>query len=205
MTPPGIEGYDPTVNPYPSGPDGTGDIAKARHELKVCGKPNGFTTRIVYVTPSETGPRMFAAEQRALGRVGIKLVPQAIESASEVATPAELKTMRVGLVEETGEPSVPTGYAFYEPFAGYHGKLPSGLIFGPLDDPTVQGVLRDARRGRARQADWKTLDRAVMDDAVYLPFLWEKTLYYRNPRMTNVTCDDALASGSYDFVNVGVR
>jgi peptide/nickel transport system substrate-binding protein len=205
MTPPGIEGYDQTVNPYPSGPDGTGDVAKAKQELKVCGKPNGFTTRIVYVTPSESGPRMFAAEQKALGRVGIKIVPQAIEGSYQVATPAELKTLRVGLVEETGEAGVPTAYAFYEPFAGYHSKLPTGLTYGPLDDPTVQRVLRDAPRGRASETDWNTLDQAVMADGVYLPFLWEKTLYYRNPRMTNVTCDDALASGIYDFVNVGVR
>jgi peptide/nickel transport system substrate-binding protein len=43
-----------------------------------------------------------------------------------------------------------------------------------------------------------------MASATYLPMLWEKTLYYRNPRMTNVTCDDALAFGIYDFVNIGV-
>jgi peptide/nickel transport system substrate-binding protein len=43
-----------------------------------------------------------------------------------------------------------------------------------------------------------------MDDAVYLPYEFEKVLYYRNPRMTNVTCDNALAFGIYDFVNIGV-
>jgi peptide/nickel transport system substrate-binding protein len=43
-----------------------------------------------------------------------------------------------------------------------------------------------------------------MKDAVYLPYVWGRTLYYRNPRLTNVTCDNALAFGIYDFVNVGV-
>jgi peptide/nickel transport system substrate-binding protein len=57
----------------------------------------------------------------------------------------------------------------------------------------------------AAEADWRTLDRAVMATATYLPLVYEKTLYYRNPRLTNVTCDNALASGIYDFVNVGVR
>jgi hypothetical protein len=32
-----------------------------------------------------------------------------------------------------------------------------------------------------------------------------KQLFYRNPRMTNVTCDTALAFGASDFVNVGVN
>jgi peptide/nickel transport system substrate-binding protein len=45
----------------------------------------------------------------------------------------------------------------------------------------------------------------VMASATYLPLTWEKKLYYRNPRLTNVTCDNALASGIYDFVNAGVR
>ena len=44
-----------------------------------------------------------------------------------------------------------------------------------------------------------------MNSAVYLPFLDGKTLYYRNPRMTNVTCDNALGFGIYDFVDVGVE
>ena len=30
-----------------------------------------------------------------------------------------------------------------------------------------------------------------------------KTLFCRNARMTNVTCNIALAFGNYDFVNVG--
>jgi peptide/nickel transport system substrate-binding protein len=44
-----------------------------------------------------------------------------------------------------------------------------------------------------------------MKDAVYLPYVFGKTLYYRNPRLTNVACDNALAFGIYDFVNIGVN
>jgi peptide/nickel transport system substrate-binding protein len=44
-----------------------------------------------------------------------------------------------------------------------------------------------------------------MNQAVYLPYAWGKDLYYRNPRLTNVSCDNALAFGIYDFVNVGVN
>jgi peptide/nickel transport system substrate-binding protein len=48
------------------------------------------------------------------------------------------------------------------------------------------------------------LNQAVMANAVYLPVFYGKVLFYRNPRMTNVTCDNALAFGEYDFVNIGV-
>jgi peptide/nickel transport system substrate-binding protein len=75
-------------------------------------------------------------------------------------------------------------------------------VFSLYTDPAVQRILD----GRPKSImAWTNLDRAVMDSALYLPVMWPKVLEYRNPRMTNVTCDLALASGIYDFVNVGVR
>jgi peptide/nickel transport system substrate-binding protein len=49
------------------------------------------------------------------------------------------------------------------------------------------------------------MNHAIMDSAVYVPLYWTKTLYYRNPEMTNVTCNNALAFGIYDFVNIGIK
>jgi peptide/nickel transport system substrate-binding protein len=83
--------------------------------------------------------------------------------------------------------------------------LPTGNSNYPsLNDATVNKVLSNAPSGKSTEADWKTLDEAVMTAAVYMPIYWGKNLYYRNPRMTNVTSDNALAFGIYDFVNVGV-
>jgi hypothetical protein len=42
-----------------------------------------------------------------------------------------------------------------------------------------------------------------MELAVDLPFVYDKTLYYRNPRLTNVRNNFALGS-YYDAVNIGV-
>jgi peptide/nickel transport system substrate-binding protein len=69
----------------------------------------------------------------------------------------------------------------------------------------VNRVLTRAARGQASRRAWVRLDHDVMQDAVYLPYVFGKTLYYRNPQMTNVTCNNAQAFGSYDFVQVGVR
>jgi peptide/nickel transport system substrate-binding protein len=209
MTPPGIPGFDPDYDPYPSGPDATGDPAKATQELRACGKPNGFATRFAYGTPSETGPNLFRAEQRALGRVGIKItsapaLPHTYYCAND--SPQILRQEGIGLLSTTLSAAYPTGYGLYRPDQARFPCLQddhTDLI--RLRDPTVNRVLGEARRGRATDADWQALDRAVMSSATYLPVAWDKALYYRNPRMTNVTCDNALASGIYDFVNVGVR
>jgi hypothetical protein len=69
---------------------------------------------------------------------------------------------------------------------------------------SVVSLIKDAPKGPTSVDDWKKLDQAVMESATYLPLLGEKTLDYRTPRMTNVTCNNALAFGIYDFVNVGV-
>ena len=66
-------------------------------------------------------------------------------------------------------------------------------------------IFRDVQQAATQQeADWQKLNHQIMTDAVYLPLYWGNTLMYRNPRMTNVTCNNAQAFGNYDFVNVGV-
>jgi peptide/nickel transport system substrate-binding protein len=208
MTPPGIEGYEPSYDPYPSGADNSGDTAKAKAELQACGKPNGFTTKFFYATPSETGPYLYRVEQKALGRVGIKIttVPgDADPYGCTDGAPALLRRAGVGLLSRSLSVEYPTGSAFYhyvDPrvtcLEDQHTNLRR------LHNPTIDRILYAAARGRATDADWRALDGAVMASATYLPLTWEKTLYYRGPRLTNVTCDNALASGIYDFVNVGV-
>ena len=73
MFPLGIPGYKAGYDPYPSGSSGSGDVAKAKQELQACGKPNGFSTKYAYGTPSTAGANAFKAEQVALSRVGIKV------------------------------------------------------------------------------------------------------------------------------------
>jgi len=68
----------------------------------------------------------------------------------------------------------------------------------------INGLLNNGPAGHATEADWQKLNHQIMTDAVYVPIYWGLTMYYRNPRMTNVTCDNALAFGIYDFVNIGV-
>jgi peptide/nickel transport system substrate-binding protein len=205
MTPPRLDGHDQSLDPYSSGPRWTGNVAKARAELRLCGQPNGFSTKMVYDLLSKTDPKLFAAERAALGRVGITLIRWKLPLTGTfvfTGSPQQLKEFGIGLAENSGPPDYSTAYALYKPLAYRPNALPDGLVFSLYTDPAVQRILD----GRPKSImAWTNLDRAVMDSALYLPVMWPKVLEYRNPRMTNVTCDLALASGIYDFVNVGVR
>ena len=209
MTPPGIEGYEPGYNPYPSGPNETGDVAKAKQELKECGKPNGFSTKFAYNTPSTTAQNIFKAEQTALARVGIHISAatqdQSTYYSTFVGSPANIKNQGLGMMLYGWGPDFPTPVGFYNSIANGKNILPTGNSnVASLNDPVVNKVLDEAPSGKATEQDWRNLDHAIMKDAVYLPFVVGKVLYYRNPEMTNVTCDNALGFGVYDFVNAGV-
>jgi peptide/nickel transport system substrate-binding protein len=209
MSPPGIPGYDASIDPYPSGSDFTGDVAKAKDELQKCGKPNGFSTKLGYATPSTHAAAAFKVEQAALARVGIKVTPATSDSSSYYSTfigsPQNLKNQGIGIALAGWGADFPTGVGFYQSITNGNAILPTGNSnYASLNDPTVNKVLDEAPGGKATEQDWKDLNNAIMNAAAYIPILYGKDLYYRNPRMTNVTSDNALAFGIYDFVNVGV-
>ena len=209
MTPPGIEGNDPSYNPFPVGSGDSGDLAKAKSELQQCGKPSGFSTKFAYTTSSPQALNTFKAEQAALAKVGIKITgapaDQSTYYSTWIGSPKNIKNQGLGIAIAGWGADFPTGYGFYNSIANGANILPNGNSNYPsLNDPTVNSVLDAAPSGKNTEADWKKLDTAIMNAAVYLPLYWGRDLYYRNPRLTNVTCNNAQAFGIYDFVNVGV-
>jgi peptide/nickel transport system substrate-binding protein len=170
-----------------------------------CGKPNGFSTRMVDDLESATDPPLVAVEQRALGRVGIQLTRYELGATGLfvfTASPAQLKEGDIGLWLNDRVADYRTAYGFYQPIGYDDRPVPNPASGGVLVDQTIEHLM-DGTPKSDRQ--WQRLNHAVMVEAVSLPFLWPRVLEYRSPRMTNVTTDLALASGSYDFVNVGVR
>lgn len=203
LTPPGIPGYDASPAALPSG-----SVAKAKAQLRACGKPRGFTVSLVYPTPSTSGPKLFVAEKRALARVGIRLTAFTPSTTAYGVSGdrSYFARFHVGLVLARWSAPFPTGFGFYHHVDLGHYYLPSfDADVRTLHDPTVDRVLAAAAHGTATGSAWRALDRAVLASATYLPLAYDRTLLYRNPRLTNVTCDNALAFGIYDFVNVGVR
>ena len=208
MTPPTISGHSATANMFTSGSDNTGNIAKAKAALVKCGQPNGFTTKMAYATPSQVAPKVFASMQTALARVGIKITETTSAASSYyssfIGSPANIVNQGIGIANAAWGADFPTGYGFWNSIANGSAILPQGNTNYPsLNDPVVNKILDAAPLGKSTDADFRALDDQVMKDAVYLPILFGKSLYYRNPRLTNVTANNALAFGIYDFVNVG--
>ncbi len=208
MTPPTISGYSASANMYSTGKDNTGDLTKAKEALAKCGQPNGFSTKFAYSTPSETGPKVFQAMQTALARVGIKITASTSAASSYyssfIGSPANIESQGLGIAIAAWGADFPTGYGFWNSIANGATIIPAGNTDYPsLNDPIVNKILDAAPAGKATDSDFRTLDDQVMTNAVYLPVLFGKSLYYRNPRLTNVTSNNALAFGIYDFVNVG--
>jgi peptide/nickel transport system substrate-binding protein len=208
MTPPGIAGYQPTseYDPYSAGPDQTGDLTKAKSELQQCGKPSGFTVNFAYSTPSDFAPKVFTAEKEALSRVGIKLNALTDDASTYyntfIGSPSNVLHKQIGMALAGWGADFPTDVGFYNAIANGSSIFDPGTSnYVSLNDPKVNHALDG---GAVTNADWEAMNHQIMSDAVYVPIYWGSTPLYRNPRMTNVTCDNALAFGNYDFVNIGV-
>lgn len=211
FTPPLLPGHEEAsaYDPYPSGSKSTGDLAKAKAALQACGKPDGFSTKMAYLTPSQTAPKLFAAEQTALARVGIKITPATNDVSTYYSTfagsPANVKNQGLGIILANWGADFPTGYGFYNSIVNGKSILPTGNSnYGSINDPTINKILDGSTGGKTTEAEWQQLNHSLMDTASDLPYVWGKSLYYRNPRLTNVVCDNALAFGLYDWVNMGV-
>jgi len=207
MAQPTVPGHDNAADPYPSGSDNTGDLTKAKDELQQCGKPNGFATKEAYVN-SGRGPAVFTASQAALARVGIR-VSAAVHAQSGyyggfIGKPDTVKSVGIGIGQAGWGADYPTGGGFWTSIAASYAP-PGGGNYTQLNDPKVDSYLKEAALSTGRHDDlFKQLDAQVMSDAVMLPYIYDKTLYYRNPRVTNVRNNFALGS-YYDAVNVGVN
>jgi peptide/nickel transport system substrate-binding protein len=209
MTPPLVPGYDPEFDPYPTGPDNTGDLEKAKEKLTECGQPNGFEINLAYVNQG-VGPDLFASIQQNLGRVGIKIGSAPNDGSSYYSTwigsPKNIIDQNIGLGIAGWGADFPTAYGFWQSIANGNAILPEGNSNYPsLNDPKVNDLLdqltkeTDADAANTLAMD---LDKQVMANAVYLPVQFDKTFYYRNPRLTNIFLNGGVGN-YYDYVNVG--
>jgi peptide/nickel transport system substrate-binding protein len=201
---PAYEEYDR----YPSGPDGTGDLDRARQELAMAGLPDGFDT----VIATQRGKFRVVAETlaAALARVGIRATIDELDTASYYRTglglPATVRRRGLGLAVTDWGPDFPTEYGFIAPLVdGRHIKRGgSNHNFAELDDPAINRLIDGARAAgdpAAKVRLWRRVNRAVMEHAVILPMTHDRTLHYRNPCVTNVYVHAAY--GLYDIAAMG--
>jgi len=209
MLPPTLPAFKKFVQ-YDSGPDNTGNLEKAREALKACGKPNGFKTKIA-TTNKGKGPKVAIALQGALKRVGIDAQVIQVDSATYysgfIGVPSNVHKQGLGLAVAGWGPDFPTEYGFFESIVDGRAIKTAGgnSNYSEFNSKEVNDLIDEAQGSTdadKRAEIWNKVDHLVMESANYLPFVADKALDYRNPRLTNVYMNSAF--GMYDYVNIGV-
>jgi peptide/nickel transport system substrate-binding protein len=206
VTPPVSTSYEKDYNPYPSGPDETGDLNKAKEELAACGHPNGFSTKMA-ARRTGFGPKIALSVQNSLKRVGINVTYFPTQRGSDpTRKPAEAKKLGLGLINFGWGADFPTDYGFYE-FVADPRQIPENGNYneGIFDDPKGATLIDEATAasGDAAIAKWREFSHLLMDSATAVPYLYPKQVQAHSARATNVYLFSAIFS-YYDYMNVGV-
>ncbi|MGY5129109.1 caspase, EACC1-associated type [Streptomyces nigrescens] len=210
LLPPGIKGADPTFDPYGVRKNGgKPNVTQARKELKACGRPGGFSTTIA--VRNDRPPEVDAAEalRSALEKIGIKAKVEQFDgprASSIVGVPSEVRRRGYGIVIASWSADFPTGQAFWRPLVDSRLHPPSGNynlagVDSPAIDKLLDKAIAEPDPNKAGEA-YAQINHKVAADAYYLPFVYDKYVSWRSPRLTNVHV--SAAYGGYDFAQLGV-
>jgi peptide/nickel transport system substrate-binding protein len=208
MLPPTIDGHDPKLDPYNT-KSGKPQIEKAKEELKLCGKPDGFET-VIATRNAGKEPKTAEALQQALAQVGIKARLDQTDASlyfrSTIGAPSNVAAKGYGLMMAGWGADFPTGYGYLQILVDGRAIAPSGNNnYAELNNTEVNNLIDKAKAetDAKKAADiWGQINKIVMDEAVMVPFVYDKALNYRNPRVTNVFVNESY--GMYDFSTLGV-
>lgn len=207
--PPTVLGYE-KADSYGLLSDPGGNTAKAKEALAACGKPDGFST---VITARSNRPKEVAgaqALQQALDKVGIKTTIQSFPSGQYFSNYAGstnfVKQQNVGLMFMGWGADWPSGYGFLQQiFDGRTIKASGNSNLSQLNDPAINALF-DTSLGQtdvaARNKIWTQIDQKVMEQAAILPIVYDKSLLYRNPEVTNVFVHSAYGMYSYDSMGI---
>ncbi|MFF9237883.1 ABC transporter substrate-binding protein [Streptomyces sp. NPDC014801] len=201
---PGSDGYDPfALTRGRSQPD------KAREELRACGRPRGFGTKLVVRDARPQDVRTAVALQQSLKAVGITVAVDRLELDeyfSVIGSPAEIAKKGYGMMLLAWGADFPDGSGFLPPLTDGRLITPAGNVnYAGVNDPAVNALLDQAaaQTDPVRAAElYRRVDHRVTDGAYYLPVVADKALNYRGPRLTNVYVHQAY--GMVDFQALGV-
>lgn len=189
---------------------GAPDKAKAKDELKQCGKPNGFKTNIVARNDQPNEVEAAETLQESLDKVGIELQVEPIDGASSASitgSPEVMKKRGYGLSMTGWSPDFPTGQGFEQPLIdGRFIQQTGNFNVSETNDPKINGLfdsaLKETDPAKAGET-YKEINHKVADLAVQMPFLYEKNITWRSSRLTNAF-SSAAYGGRYDYSQLGV-
>ena len=122
-----------------------------------------------------------------------------------IGSPSNVQKQGLGIMAAGWGADFPTLYGFYQNIVNGASILPNGNSnYASINDPTVNKILDDTGTPTTPELGTQ-LNKALMTTAQFLPTRFDKTLWFRSKRMTNVTSNNALGFGAYDVVNIGVN
>jgi peptide/nickel transport system substrate-binding protein len=209
LLPPMIPGYQ-KFDLYPAGPDGTGDVEKAKAALTACGQPNGFETNMGYRAERPKEKATAESLQQSLARVGIKLTlkpfPQGDYFSQYAGNPPYVKANKLGLVTNGWGADWNDGFGFLSQIVDSRviretGGSSNTSVRIPEVDQMLDTAIAETDQAK-RDALWGPIDKRVMEEAVILPGVYAKSLIIRPKRLSNVFISEAY--NMYDYLSLGV-
>ncbi|MGW2384313.1 ABC transporter substrate-binding protein [Streptomyces lincolnensis] len=205
LLPPSVNGYT-KFDTYPSAGH-KGDAAKAKEELKACGKPNGFSTILTARSDRPAEIAAATAIQASLKSIGInieiKQFPSGKYFSNFAGVPSYVHQNKLGMLSMAWGADWPTGYGFLDQIINGAAIKPSGgNNLMELNDPKINKALTDAIANTddaARTKAWGDIDKMVLDNASVVPLVYRKNLLLRPKSATNVTVTQAYL-GMYDYL-----
>lgn len=208
MLPPNILGSDPKFDPF-NRLQGKPQPDQAKQALTACGQPNGFTTKIAVRNNKPAEVKTAEALQAALKAVNINATIEQYDGsqqASITGAPDNVKKKGYGIIIGGWGADYPTGAGYMQPLADSRFIPANGNYNLPeIKDKTIDGLFDQAAAEidpAKAAAIYTQINQKVMEGAYYLPFVVDKALNYRNPRLTNVYQHQALSM--IDFQALGV-
>jgi peptide/nickel transport system substrate-binding protein len=191
MLPRTLSGHD-SYDPY-NLKQGHPQPAKAKQELKLCGKPNGFSTTIAVGNNKQKTVNTAVALQSSLKAVGIKAQIDEYDEAqlaSTAGSPAYVRAHGWGVQLSNWGADYQTASGFLRPLVDGRDILSTGNFNNAeINDPKINALVDDAS-GQTDEAkvtaDYQKVDHLLLDQAAYLPIVDDQNINYLNPRLTNV-------------------
>ncbi|MBN0046105.1 ABC transporter substrate-binding protein [Streptomyces actuosus] len=207
VLPPDIPGYQKS-DLYAS--DGNkGDVAKAKEQLKACGKTS-INTNISARSDRPQEIDAATAIISSLKKVGInatlKQYPSGKYFTDSVGVPKFDGQQNIGLMMMQWGADWPSGYGFLQQILHGDAIGESGNTnLSQLDNAEINTNLEKAIATQdqgQREALYAQIDQKTMDEAALVPLTYFKVLLYRPANFTNLVSTAAF-SGQYDYLNIG--
>ncbi|WP_026127243.1 ABC transporter substrate-binding protein [Nocardiopsis xinjiangensis] len=208
IMPPSLPGSDQSIDPYPS-QDNTGDLEAAREKLQECGRPDGFSTTIGTRSDRPADVSTAEALQQSLSRVGIETEIQQYPSDSytntQAGSPDFVQNNDLGLTVYGWAPDWAGGYGFMSKILDGDAIQQAGNSnVSELDDPQINDWFDEAQTiadPDERASIYAQIDERAMEQAAILPVIFERTVMYRPPHLTNVYYHAGYSM--YDYMALG--